>query len=109
MMTSKEIAARTFTPEIAANEMAGRFLNAAHEATHKAESIREDLMQTISWLRKELDYALTTLRQGGAVNSLGICQNAAHNIDRMCGELSAVSQIAGLVQYDAQRVGLLPE
>ena len=97
MMTAKEIAARTFTSEMAANLVASRFLNAAHEATLRAEDTREELIQKIEGMLRQLLQGLRALREGRDVNSLGLCQSQAVEVDRLCGELHVASTIAGQV------------
>lgn len=109
MMNSKEIAAQIFTADITANETASRFLEVVHGATRMAEDAREQLIDRIQYLAGELGRSLVALRKGETVNSLGICQGKATEIDRLCGELHVTSTIAGKAQHDAQRAGLLPQ
>jgi len=107
MKTSREIAKRTFSAEIAENETASRLLDAAHDVTTAAEDARKSLIAEVEWLIDNLNQSLTKLQAGETVNSLGIIQSRGSTIDRLCGELALATSLTGKVQHAAERAGLL--
>ncbi len=84
-------------------------LGMAGEVTRRAETARAQLIEKCEYLVRDLGRAVEKLRQGETVNSLGVCQSAAGDIDRLCGELSLATEFAGRLQRDAVNAGLLPE
>jgi hypothetical protein len=62
------------------------------EAREELESLREVFVSTARWLIGDLETAVRSVEREQPVNSLGVCQSKAHNVDRLCALLEVATQ-----------------
>jgi hypothetical protein len=90
------------------NGISTLLVHSAFTATARAEQLREQLAGRLEGLAQQLTACLGDLRGGSLPDRLGVCQGAAIEVDRLCGELNVAHAMALEVQESAQEAGLLP-
>jgi len=106
MLTATEIG--KIGQQMRRNDVATSLVHATFTATVRVERLREQLAGRLEGLAQQLTVCLDGLRNGALPAGQGVCQGAAIEIDRLCGELRVAHEMAVELQDSAKGDGLLP-